>query len=86
MTEREKVEFRRLQDRAWSIFYQALCRGSIVKPTYCQHCGRESKLEAHHYDYNKPLEVQWLCKRCHSKAHKGRIKGQYTVLESYFTG
>lgn len=41
------------------------------KPSQCQICGREDdRLEGHHYDYDKPLDVTWLCKRCHSVAHK----------------
>ena len=27
------------------------------------------KLEAHHHDYNKPLDVIWLCKNHHENLH-----------------
>jgi len=30
----------------------------------CRLCG-ESKSDAHHEDYSKPLSVDWLCRRCH---------------------
>lgn len=31
-------------------------------------CG-ESKVQAHHPDYSKPLEVIWLCASCHKLLH-----------------
>lgn len=31
-------------------------------------CGAE-KAQAHHADYSKPLEVTWLCSKCHGLAH-----------------
>ncbi len=30
----------------------------------CSDCG-ETKVEAHHEDYSKPLDVEWLCKKHH---------------------
>jgi hypothetical protein len=34
----------------------------------CEVCG-ESRSQAHHEDYGKPLEVRWLCFRHHREAH-----------------
>ena len=43
--------------------------GKIIKPKTCQCCGKETKLEAHHMDYSRELDVIWLCAKCHSKVH-----------------
>ena len=32
-------------------------------------CSARRALEAHHVDYAKPLEVKFLCKRCHAAHH-----------------
>lgn len=32
-------------------------------------CGTSEKVHAHHHDYAKPLEVRWLCFRCHKASH-----------------
>lgn len=34
----------------------------------CEGCGVLS-VEAHHHDYSKPLDVHWLCRPCHMRAH-----------------
>jgi ribosomal protein S27AE len=47
----------------------AIVSGDLVKPKRCEVCGRKSTLDAHHEDYNKPLNVQWLCRQCHSIRH-----------------
>ena len=39
-----------------------------LKPLPCTICGEE-KSYGHHEDYNKPLEVVWLCHRCHTNVH-----------------
>jgi len=61
---REKV-------RAHSAVARAVKRGDLIKPLDCEGCGPryEGKLEAHHDDYSKPLEVKWLCDPCHKQRH-----------------
>lgn len=47
----------------------ALRDGKLVKSESCFFCGKTGKLQAHHYDYNRPLDVFWLCPSCHGKLH-----------------
>jgi len=50
----------------------AIRRGDLIRPTRCPRCGRRnsvSRIEAHHADYSKPLEVTWLCALCHRDTH-----------------
>ena len=47
----------------------AVLTGKITKPKYCSCCGEIRKLNGHHKDYNKPLEVIWLCPACHRFLH-----------------
>ena len=41
--------------------------GALVKKP-CEVCGAV-KVDAHHDDYAKPLEVRWLCRRHHIELH-----------------
>ena len=54
---------------AHSEFHRAIYSGKIIKPLKCSLCGSETKLVGHHFDYNKPLEVIWLCYSCHRIIH-----------------
>lgn len=53
---------------AMSKVHQAI-KTKKITPAPCEWCGAET-VEAHHCDYNKPLEVMWLCKKCHTEWHK----------------
>lgn len=46
----------------------ALAAGKVIKLP-CEACGN-TKSEAHHSDYSKPLSVTWLCRTCHREVHK----------------
>jgi hypothetical protein len=48
----------------------ALRRENIIKPNRCQICNEEKALDGHHADYEKPLEVIWVCRKCHMAIHK----------------
>ncbi len=49
-------------------------RNGTIQRKPCEVCGN-TKVEAHHEDYSKPLDVTWLCKKCHTEHHK-QIKCQ----------
>jgi len=48
----------------------AIRSGKLIKPKYCEHCGVETRLDGHHEDHTKPLDVVWLCRDCHMKRHR----------------
>lgn len=35
----------------------------------CALCGSKKRVQGHHPDYSKPLEVTWLCEPCHKRHH-----------------
>lgn len=58
-------------ERAHKLFSLALEKGLIEKNTLCSVCGAENiRIEGHHDDYSKPLDVRWLCHACHYEWHK----------------
>jgi ribosomal protein S27AE len=46
----------------------AIKKGKLVRLP-CVRCGNQKSV-AHHEDYDKPLEVMWLCQPCHKQRHK----------------
>lgn len=54
--------------QAHKLVEQAIKRGEIIREV-CIECG-ESRTDAHHDDYTKPLEVRWLCRLHHKQTHK----------------
>ena len=43
----------------------AVRRGKMIRPEKCQRCGAGGRIEAHHEDYSRKLDVEWLCRSCH---------------------
>jgi hypothetical protein len=58
-----------IKEKARSKVQTALRNGSLIRPSICEDCKKDVFVEAHHEDYSKPLDIQWLCKDCHWKRH-----------------
>lgn len=64
-------ELNPIKAKAHTIISNAIRDGRINKPESCSICGKsDSRIEAHHSDYNKPLDVIWVCKSCHWDIHR----------------
>ena len=68
---RQRVEqiLRRHRSNARKAVTEALKLGRLERPAHCERCERELPVEAHHFDYNRPLDVTWLCRPCHNTVH-----------------
>ena len=56
----------------WAIS-NAIATGKITRPTICPSCSTEIFVEAHHPDYDKPLDIDWACSECHREIHNELI-------------
>ena len=48
---------------------RAVRKGDLVRPDGCSLCG-SGPVFGHHENYDKKLEVTWLCQPCHKQRHK----------------
>jgi len=44
----------------------------IITKMPCEICG-EINTEAHHDDYEKPLQIRWVCKKHHEDIHHKNV-------------
>lgn len=49
--------------------YRAIKIGKLTRPGSCEHCGIVCRPQAHHDDYERRLDVTWLCSPCHMELH-----------------
>lgn len=68
----EYKEGRRKRLKAHKAVYYAKRRGAL-KPQPCEVCGASERIEAHHDDYDKPLQVRWLCIQHHKDHHNSNV-------------
>ena len=64
------------QHYAHKLVMYAVKLGMLKRPTECEVCKGNIKIEGHHDDYSKPLDVRWLCKSCHWKADRGLLDAE----------
>jgi len=71
---RAALEYQHKRREANPDMYKAMCavsnaiRDGRLERKPCEVCGCE-RVEAHHDDYSKPLEVRWLCRTHHLEVH-----------------
>lgn len=59
--------------KAYRAVRSAVEKGVLVRPETCERCGvvpsptsdGRVAIQAHHHDYSKPLDVEWICAKCH---------------------
>lgn len=54
--------------KAQTAVNNAIRDGRLTKSP-CSLCGTDENLHAHHKNYNRPLDVTWLCAKCHHRIH-----------------
>ena len=54
---------------------KAAIRNGTIRPQPCEVCFTNVNARAHHDDYNKPLEVRWLCDLHHKEWHRKHGEG-----------
>lgn len=71
--------------RAKSLLNRAVNRGDMKKPMRCTLCNKipiqrsdgRSGLQGHHHNgYENPLDVIWLCVKCHVDLHNRKLGGR----------
>ena len=65
----QKIQKNRIKTYARDAIAKALMAGNIIRPSSCSVCGVQCRIEGHHEDYNRPMDVWWLCSECHGRAH-----------------
>jgi hypothetical protein len=59
--------------KARNMVSNAVRDGKLFKQP-CEVCESTWKIQAHHDDYSKPLEVHWLCPRHHSEVTMAAVR------------
>ena len=76
--ERHKVNTRRKNDLIFKFkkdvhaFTNSATRLGILVKKPCEVCGN-IKVDAHHDDYTKPMDVRWLCRKHHNEHHRKEL-------------
>lgn len=57
--------------RARDLVKKKIRRGTMRRAAVCEVCGkRHPRIEIHHRDYERPLDVVQACRPCHREIHR----------------
>ena len=74
MNEQSKI-YRKANPEKVKAHIKALKLIPIPSGTLCEICQEALAVDRHHEDYNKPLDVKFLCRNCHSGLHTEEKNG-----------
>jgi len=57
------------KERAREALSLAIASKKIKRSPVCMLCGKRATTHGHHFDYDRPFDVTWLCPMCHSSVH-----------------
>lgn len=70
------MESNTIKNAAKYMVNNAVRDGRLKKEYSCSNCGITGvRIHGHHDDYSKPLDVRWLCSKCHMAWHKENGEG-----------
>jgi transcriptional regulator NrdR family protein len=75
----DRTEYNKYKAR-W--IFRDFRKANNIIPEKCVICSN-SKVHAHHPDYSKPCVICWLCAVCHHKLHRGLVKVDEKLYNSY---
>lgn len=58
------------RSKARNTLNYAVRSGKISRSEVCTDCGVKTMTHGHHPNHFKPLDVIWLCRKCHMKLHR----------------
>ena len=71
---KRNIEMVRLVQLVSKTIQNAIKRGELVRPEICSECGKKGRIEAAHSDYQRRLDVRWLCVSCHRRWDRSEPK------------
>lgn len=82
INEAERRRYNPHKQKARNTLVWAVIRGEMIRADKCSHCGSDTYIVGHHADYDKPLDVTWLCRDCHIALHHDYLKEKETISQS----
>ena len=73
--------YQKNKEKRWAhvVLNRAVKSGKILRPKNCSECKKECKPDGHHLDYNRPLDVIWICRACHSRKSPRTVLNELPV-------
>lgn len=69
-----------IKSRAHSSLSKSIKAGDTIRKKTCHDCDLKCKTHGHHYDYLIPLDVVWLCPKCHTSVHKDLLNLNLDIM------